>query len=70
MVTKHNGLQKNILFVITDLNTSTLRGNEDAVNLKCIKFIGDRVRGESNTTPINSTSTAFDIQEAKGNGKT
>ena len=65
LVTKHNGLQKNILFVITDLNTSTILGRNDAVNLKCIKFIGDRVRGESNTPSINSTSTTFNIQKAK-----
>ena len=29
------------------------------------KFIGDRVRGESNTPSINSTSTTFNIQKAK-----
>ena len=39
LVTKHNGLQKNILFVITDLNTSTIQGRNDAVNLKCINTI-------------------------------
>ena len=65
LVTKHNGLQKNILFVITDLNTSTFLGRNDAVNLKCIKFIGDCVRGESNAPSINSTSTTFNIQKAK-----
>ena len=70
LVTKHNGLQKNILFVITDLNTSTILGRNDAVNIKCIKFIGDRVRGESNTPSINSTSTTFNIQKAKKKWKT
>ena len=63
---KHRDVVKNINFIVTNIDTATIIGRNDAVDLHCVKFLYDNCdQCNDDNMCIKSSSTSFNTDSAK-----
>ena len=63
---KHRDVVKNINFIVTNIDTATILGRNDAVDLQCVKFLCDNCdQCNDDNMCIKSSSTSFNTDSAK-----
>ena len=63
---KHRDVVKNINFIVTNIDTATIIGRNDAVDLHCVKFLCDNCdQCNDDNMCIKSSSTSFNTDSAK-----
>ena len=63
---KHRDEVKNINFIVTNIDTATIIGRNDAVDLHCVKFLCDNCdQCNDDNMCIKSSSTSFNTDSAK-----
>ena len=68
--TKHRDVVKTITFIITNVDTVTIIGRTDAVDLKCIQFLCDRYdQCKNDSSFVKSANITFNGRVAKKSGQ-
>ena len=68
--TKHRDVVKTITFIITNVDTVTIIGHTDAVDLKCIQFLCDRYdQCKNDSSFVKSANITFNGRVAKKSGQ-
>ena len=64
---KHRDVVKNINFIVTNIDTATIIGRNDAVDLHCVKFLCDNCDqcNDDDNMCIKSSSMSFNTDSAK-----